>query len=290
MLFHSIIQMIQIMRNTYLDLLKFMAIIIMILDHVGNYLLSQDLPVTHVIRGIGRLAMPLFFIVHGYLLVQRPDLPSFTRISKLFMYGSFLSIGLYIATDEFTLNILFQFALIELFWSKLVSVFTIDKKLLAGFEEQEKLYEVSRSFAEDFSIFLLYVFANLLLFIQFFYSLEQIIDYGIYPLFFAIAGLMFGFAHHHSDHKMENVSFMVLIATLSFQYNPILFLLYALYVDSSMIYYALPAVIIPVLVWYIPKANIELTVLRSSIAAVSRNALNIYVVHLAIFISISAYL
>jgi len=278
------------MRNAYLDLLKFMAIIIMILDHVGNYLLPDDLFTTHVIRGIGRLAMPLFFIVHGYLLAQRSDLPSYMRISKLLMYGSFLSIGLYAVADKFTLNILFQFALIELFWLKFVSVLTIDKKLLDGFDNQAGLYEVSKRFAKKRVILFLSVVALIFLWIDQIDSLEKLIDYGVYPLFYAIAGLMFGFAHHYFEQKMENIAFVVLIATLSFQYNPILFLLYTLYVDSSMIYYALPAVIIPVLVWYIPKANIELTVLRSPIAAVSRNALNIYVAHLAIFISISAYL
>jgi len=262
----------QIMRNVYLDLLKFMAIFVMILDHVGNYLLPDDLFTTHVIRGIGRLAMPLFFITHGYLLAQRPHPPSLKRIAKLLMYGSFLSIGLYAITNEFTFNILFQFALVEIFWLRYIGEITI-----TGSSEWIAKARTIQSMLET---------ALILLLVDQVISLEQIIDYGVYPLFYAVAGLMFGYAHHYSEQRMEKVAFVVLITTLSFEYNPFLVLLYSISVDNSMLYFALPSLIIPILVWYIPRANIELTTLRLPIALVSRNALNIYVVHLLAIIAI----
>jgi hypothetical protein len=47
--------------NTY-DLAKFFAIFIMIIDHVGNFFL----PETYYLRGIGRMAFPIFFFLIGY--------------------------------------------------------------------------------------------------------------------------------------------------------------------------------------------------------------------------------
>ena len=267
------VQMMQITRNVYLDLLKFMAIFVMVLDHIGHFLLPDDLFTTTVIRGIGRFAMPLFFITHGYLLSQRPHPPSLKRIAKLLMYGSFLSVGLYAITNEFTFNILFQFALVEIFWLRYIGEMTIKEHLLDGFAKKNTIQSMLET-------------ALILLLVDQVISLEQIIDYGVYPLFYAVAGLMFGYAHHYSEQRMEKVAFVVLITTLSFEYNPFLVLLYSISVDNSMLYFALPSLIIPILVWYIPKANIELTTLRLPIALVSRNALNIYVVHLLAIIAI----
>ncbi len=254
-------------RNVYLDLLKFMAIFVMILDHVGYYLLSDDLITTHVIRGIGRLAMPLFFITHGYLLAQRPHPPSFSKSVKFLSYGAFLTLSIFVLTNDLGIDILVYFALIDAIWFATPSN-THDKNLMLVLF----LYFVGTALCISYVIDILTG------------GVDMGKSYGVYPLLYAFAGLILGVAPFNKTY--QNISILLLVTTLSFEYNPLLFLLFSLSVDISYIYNMLPTLIIPFLFWYIPKANIELTALRSPIALVSRNALNIYVVHLMVIIAI----
>ena len=251
-------------RNHYIDLLKFIAIVTMIIDHIGNYLLPDDLFTTQVTRGIGRVAMPLFFIVHGYLLAQLSHLPSFVRSLKFLIYASFLTLATYSVTGNFTPDILFYFVAIDVFWS-VTLVNLLDK----------------------YRVLLLYFFALvislvLLLTLDIIYSgLDFGRSYGVYPFFYSLAGLILGVSPCNKGN--QNISMLLLVTTLSVQYNLFLVIIYSFIIKLSMIYYALPTILIPFLFWYVPHAKVDFS-LPSPVIIISRNALNIYIVHLILIV------
>jgi hypothetical protein len=245
------------MRNSYLDVLKFLAIFTMIIDHIAYLLLPTDLIVVHHMRGIGRLAMPLFFAVHGYLLIKSTHPPNLTRISKFAFYGVLFSICMYIipvdGTTHLMLNILLQFAIIE-------SI----HRITCSLRLPPLLLPVQ--FALIFSVLNITT------------DFEQLIDYGVYPLLYGLSGMMLA---HSKQFMIQRLATVLLITALSFQYNPFLILLNVYYEEPSYIFFLLPSLCVPFLFWYIPKANdIDLPTLRPIIQLISCNAITIYVIHL----------
>ena len=59
--------MVKSQRLICYDFFKFVAILVMIIDHVGKYFL----PEIEILRVIGRVAAPLFFFLVGYSKSQR---------------------------------------------------------------------------------------------------------------------------------------------------------------------------------------------------------------------------
>lgn len=89
--------------NTH-DSLKIIGIILMIIDHVGQFFFPENL----WLRLIGRGAAPLFFFLVGY--------DNRLRISvALLAYGSILSFTGYLLNGHFWINILLNFVLIDRF-------------------------------------------------------------------------------------------------------------------------------------------------------------------------------
>lgn len=88
--------------NNY-DLLKVIAIISMIIDHLGLYIFSDLL----LYRVIGRIAAPIFFYLIGYNLSYR------FRFNLIF-YGSMLTLLNFLVSSEISLNILLNFSLIRI--------------------------------------------------------------------------------------------------------------------------------------------------------------------------------
>lgn len=86
--------------NTH-DLIKVIAIAAMIIDHVGGYLLHNQVEY----RLIGRAAAPLFFFLIGYNKVHIRAL--------LIIYGIILSITGSLMTQHVWINILINFILIH---------------------------------------------------------------------------------------------------------------------------------------------------------------------------------
>lgn len=102
--------------NTH-DLVKIIAILLMIVDHVGEYLFSDNL----WCRLIGRSAAPLFFFLVGYVgkLHLRPS---------LIVYGFILTASSYFVNHHLNISILFNFILIhfclQFFPAQKLSTFT----------------------------------------------------------------------------------------------------------------------------------------------------------------------
>lgn len=89
--------------NNY-DLLKVIAIITMVIDHIGLYILGDNLNC----RIIGRMSAPIFFFLIGYNL-------SYKFRPRLLIYGLVLTIFTYYFSGTFSLNILLNFLLVRLF-------------------------------------------------------------------------------------------------------------------------------------------------------------------------------
>ncbi|MBQ4542231.1 MAG: hypothetical protein IJA23_05235 [Clostridia bacterium] len=91
------------------NLLKIIAFVSMVIDHVGSYLLDNNI----VFRIIGRLAFPIFayFIAEGM---------KFTRNRKryillLFLFACISQVPYMLLSERFKLNVLFTFLLAILF-------------------------------------------------------------------------------------------------------------------------------------------------------------------------------
>ncbi len=254
-------------RDTYIDFLKALAIFFMILDHIACYLMPADLSSTIFIRGFGRIAMPLFFITHGYLLAHRCATLSSdwlsVRIRHFIVIGVFITGILYLLNQPLVLNILFQFAYIELIWLFLLyrgSLFCI---------------------ASVFVIACYLVGVDLL--INWFYSGDyhyvfRVIDYGYYPLFYSAAGSVLGYSPQSKF--FQTIAILLLVITLSFQYNIFIEAILFAILDWSYISFTLASLLIPVLFWYIPQSTTNFPITSLAITFVSRHAFTIYFFHL----------
>jgi len=260
-------------RDSYIDFLKAVAIFFMILDHIACYLLPADLPSTIFIRSFGRIAMPLFFIAHGYLLAHRRLVLSSdwfgVRIGYFMLLGAFITGILHALNQPLVLNILFQFACIELIW-----LFLLPRGAL-------------------FCIASVFVFACYLgsvgIFVDWFYSIDtrimNFIEYGYYPAFYSVAGSILGYSPQSK--RFQVIAILLLVVTLSFQYNIIL--LFLLSIIDGWYYIPLPVIslLIPILFWYIPQSSSNFRITSPAITFVSRYAFVIYFVHLQlIFIAL----
>ena len=262
-------------RNSYIDLLKSLAIFFMIIDHI-DFFLPIGTPSAVIIHGFGRLAMPLFFVTHGYLLAHTlVHPPALSRIIKIAFYGSLVSTALIYFKNWYIFNILFQFVYIELlwlyFWSRgrgiciqavfLAALYCLFVTLVASF-----IFNDSTDY------------------------LNGIIEYGAFPLFYSVAGSVLGY--RVSDKGAQIVSMLILVITLSFQYNFVILALASFLVDPSFVVWLPISFIIPALVWYIPKSinsfAFSSPLFHATVYFISRNALTIYVSHILLFISLSS--
>ena len=105
-------------QSNYQDLLKTIALITMIIDHLGLYLF----PEYEVMRLIGRTAMPIFCFFAGYNFKQKPN-------QSVLAFGVLLFLITYIMIEQFiTTNILISIYIgqcyLYLFKNKLKNFFT----------------------------------------------------------------------------------------------------------------------------------------------------------------------
>jgi len=87
--------------NTH-DLVKVIAILLMIVDHVGEYLFADNV----WCRLIGRGAAPLFFFLVGYV-------GKLHIRSALIVFGLILTFSTYLVSRHYNISILFNFILIH---------------------------------------------------------------------------------------------------------------------------------------------------------------------------------
>ena len=88
--------------NSY-DVIKFIAIITMIIDHIGLYFIVETLEYW---RAIGRFAAPLFFFLTGYV-------SKYHIRSNILFYGAIITLVSFDAGYPFHLNILIVIASIK---------------------------------------------------------------------------------------------------------------------------------------------------------------------------------
>lgn len=87
--------------NSY-DVIKFIAIITMIIDHTGYFFVEDN----DYLRAIGRLAAPLFFFITGYV-------PNYQIRRSIWVYGFILTGANFWFRHQLYINILIVFAAIK---------------------------------------------------------------------------------------------------------------------------------------------------------------------------------
>jgi len=264
-------------RDTYIDFLKLLAIFFMILDHIAYYLMPADLPSTTFIRGFGRIAMPLFFITHGYLLAYRSASLSSdwlqVRIGYFIVIGAFFTGILHALNQPFMLNILIQFACVEICW-----LFTLKRHVLFRIS----LVFIIACYLAGSDLFINWLFTGEL------YYIYHSIEYGAYPLFYSAAGSILGYAPRSKF--FQTLATLILVTTLSFQYNIFIYGIFSVIVNWSFISWFLTSLSLLVLFWYIPQSSQNFRITSPAITFVSRHAFVIYFFHLQlIFIVLLAF-
>lgn len=258
-------------RDTYIDFLKALAIFFMILDHIAYYLLPAGLPSTVFIRGFGRIAMPLFFITHGYLLAHRCATLSsdrlWVRIRYFIVIGIYITVILYVFEQLLMLNILFQFAYIEIIWLFL-SNYSVSFRIISVF--------FAACYLAGYDLFFNWLFND-----EYNYVYHSI-EYGAYPLFYSVVGSILGYSPYSKF--FQTLATLLLVTTLSFQYNIFIYGILFVIADWSFASWFLTSLLIPVLFWYIPQSTINFPVTSPAITFVSRHAFAIYVLHLQLII------
>jgi peptidoglycan/LPS O-acetylase OafA/YrhL len=148
----------QIKRIFFYDLLKFLAIVFMVTDHIGFYFFTEN----EVFRQIGRFAAPLFFFLTGYNSSTKLD-------SRIFIGAIILQIFLIFIEQKFTLNILFTILLLRIFNNYL-------KTISLNFYNLSLLTIISSSF---------WIFTNYLF------------EYGTIAILFALSGKLYKTKHKY---------------------------------------------------------------------------------------------
>jgi hypothetical protein len=224
--------------------------------------------------------MPLFFITHGYLLAHTlVHPPALSRIVKIACYGSLISAALIYFKNWYIFNILFQFVYIEVLW--------------LYFWNRGRVACTLAVFSAAIYCAFITLLTSLILNDGTDY-LNEIIEYGAFPLFYSAAGSMLGYRSLDKNQTypfFQTFSMLLLITTLSFQYNFVILAIASFHIDLLFIAWLPISFLIPVLVWYIPKSTNSFTffspLFRAIVHFVGRNALTIYVSHILIFISLS---
>ncbi len=109
-------------KPTSHDLIKAIAIICMIIDHIGKFIFPEQL----WLRAIGRAAAPLFFFATGYASNHRFK-------ADILWYAILLTLSTLVLENQLFANILFNFVLIKLILNQANLVKFIEKNLIVSF-------------------------------------------------------------------------------------------------------------------------------------------------------------
>lgn len=243
----------QITINSY-DIAKFLAIFVMVIDHLGHFFF----PEYPVLRGVGRFAFPLFFFLLGYNFKGK-------IYYNLFVTGLFITVYRYFLTDLKLLDILIS-AFITQYLLKLV----IKKNYLT----KNNLYLILLS-VTIWQVPSQFVFM-----------------YGFTCLLFAIAGYILKNQAQINISKQTLVIFIIGSLIINY-FSQVFFFGYkgddlavfaCSFFLSSMILFAYFTS------FKIYDVKIENKNLRNSILFLARNSVFVYWFHLALFIYLSVLL
>jgi len=231
------------------DLLKFIAILSMIVDHLGSYFYSD----VEIFRAIGRLAFPLFLFLVGYSNNFK------TQYSLLFagIVIEFFQHYYFTASFSYTLDILIAIFLVRIAFNWLDKI---------NYFNEQRFFE-------------LYVFSFL-----FSLPFNYVIEYGFFNFIFAYLG--FACRRNYSGYKLHLFIFILLNYLfqkfLSFNNSSLGFDIEFLAISYILFYLTNDFKIIEGFKT-LPK------LLNKSYLFISRNSLFIYYSHKILFILIVVY-
>ncbi len=235
--------------NSY-DMAKFMAIFFMIIDHLGNFFF----PETWFLRGLGRLAFPIFFFLIGY--------------SRYFATSwNLLFIGVAITIYRGTLTGIWQpfDILISAFLVRIIMDILIRKNMLSGINLLVVIFGV-----------VIWHFGVLLIF-----------SYGAIGVLFAICGYL---KRLENEGQPQRYLPVIILATvlMDFIFQNLVWDKAINYID---IFSVVSVFLVYYFVSFEVKIiNIKNKFLRETIMFFSRNSLFIYWAHFTAFVTLSALL
>lgn len=238
---------------TSYDLLKTFAIITMIIDHVGAYMVPDILE----LRAIGRLSAPVWFFLIGYALNRKLEM-------RLWIWGVLLAAGVF-AIDQTTLpiNILFTFLLIRATLNPLMSL-------------------VETSFMK---LALTFLAMFILTFVTFTYF-----EYGAAGYLCAMIGYL---ARHKDRLKINSDQLIILSVIAFVLYAIFQCLLFQFTQIQSLLVLGAFLVMASLLVYFRSETYPEMLknnpILKQLIFLTGRRTLEIYVIHILIFKAFGIY-
>ncbi len=238
---------------TSYDLLKTFAIITMIIDHIGAYMMPEFIE----LRAIGRLSAPVWFFLIGYALNRKLEL-------RLWIGAIILMIGHYLINEEtLPLNILFTFLLIRLTLNPLMKFLEI---------------EFLRVLIFFIPLFVLSIFTM------------DYIEYGVLGYYCAISGYL---VRHKDRLNMDNkqITILVLLAFIAYWMNQTLLFGFNS-MNSAFVLFSF-FILATILSEFKSKTYPELTEKLGSMKHVvfltGRRTLEIYVIHVLAFKAFGAF-
>lgn len=240
---------------TSYDLIKFLALIIMIIDHLGAYFFPEDI----WWRVIGRAGLPVWFFLVGYARSQEISKPLI--VGALILVGANLVLGQY----SFPANALVSIIIVRLVLDKLCSF---------GFASVEKLIYV-------------FFFLGIL-------SLPSgfLFEYGSIAILLAMFGYCVRNSEKIAISNLTKVIFSILVMTFSTFLQIITFNLGTFESIGCILGMGFFGVI---LFFFKPAeyprlTNITPSFMKNMITFGGRYTLEIYVIHLVLFKAITLYL
>jgi hypothetical protein len=243
----------QITINSY-DIAKFLAIFVMIIDHLGFFFF----PEYPVLRGVGRFAFPLFFFLIGYNYKDKT-------------YYNLLIIGLFITVYRYFLS---DFKLLDILISAFITQYFLKLVIKKNYLTKNNLYLILLSVA----IWQV--------------SSQFVFMYGFTCLLFAIAGYITKNQAQLNISK-QTINIFIIGSLIINYFSQIFFFGYkgddfaifaCSFFLSSVILFAYFSS------FKIYDVKIENKKIRNSILFLARNSMFVYWFHLALFIYLSVLL
>ncbi len=233
---------------TSYDFYKSLAIVLMIIDHIGAYFY----PETDMFRAIGRGCLPIWIGLIGY--AETREVSARLMIGALVLFVTNLVVG----EDVLPLSILVSFMLIRLFLDRTASIM---------------LYKNS-----------LWLWGGVVVLAMLWWPTRQYVcEYGTVGLLLALYGYALRHREKLSDKTLEHIMlaslvFLILSQSLVFEFSPVEFLVMALscFIGFALMYFFEPRTYAD-LIGKVPKIAVFLLKMGG------RRTLEIYVVHLVVF-------
>lgn len=236
--------------NSY-DVAKFLAIFFMILDHLGFFIFMD----TPELRGLGRMAFPIFFFLIGYSHDNK-------RSWNLLILG---------------LGVTFYRGMIAGMWEP------FDILVTAFFSKMALRFFVRKDMLDDFQLFATY-FILLIWHI----AILMIFSYGSLGVMFAICGYL---KRRENDGQPSKYLNIVMLASIIMDYG----LQRLFWEETENFKYIFSCVSVVLLYYFMNFRMVNFTGIKNKLATdvilfVSRNSLMIYWLHYIVLLTLGVFL